>query len=271
MSKKVSQIRIQKLDGQAKRTAFDNLAGEEPLRIQIQTPSGERTTITTTMRTPGDDFNLAVGTLYSAGIIDADLVHSVKYCTDVPENEQWYNVVTVTLRGLPLRRVTPEFRPRTSACGLCGSSEIETLVGSLGRVEDSVRISKEELYGLPTRLARGQRLFQDTGGVHAVGLFQSGAPDVISEDIGRHNAFDKAIGNMLTYKRNLSGLIAVLSGRVGFEMVQKAGSIGAEMIVAVSAPTSMAAEACDRLGITLVGFTRQTSANLYTAPQRVID
>jgi FdhD protein len=240
----------------------DLLAVEEPLEIRVD---GEPLTVT--MRTPGDDIDLAAGFLYTEGLLtDLDQVHEIKLCDG--------NVAAVTTRpgGAPLRKSSRTFLT-TSACGVCGKDSIDAirvrsvfdLSTDLGTVDPAV------LTQLPARLSQAQRVFASTGGLHAAGLFTAaGELLVLREDVGRHNAVDKVAGWAL---RNgqlpLRNQVILVSGRASFELVQKAVMIGVPVLAAVSAPSSLAAELATETGLTLVGFLRGTTMNVYSGASRL--
>jgi FdhD protein len=259
------------LDGSAEpRRRPDDLAAEEPLEIRLR-----RTPLAVTMRTPGQDIDLTMGFLLTEGIIGAagDVV-TAQLCagTDAPNT---YNVVDVVLGDHVPPPVTDPSRNfyTTSSCGVCGKASIDA-VRTRSQVDvsgDPLSISARVLAALPDRLRAAQRTFDRTGGLHAAGLF---APDgdllVLREDVGRHNAVDKVIGWALREGRlPLTGHVLLVSGRASFELTQKAWMAGIPLLAAVSAPSTLAAELADEAGLTLVGFLRGSSMNVYTHPQRV--
>lgn len=251
------------------------MSTEEPLEIRIADQS-----VAVTMRTPGHDFELAVGYLFTEGILrlPGDL-REVRYCTkglgDAVAQE--YNIATVDLfvdvdAGL-FRRATVT----SSSCGLCGTDSIDHVASVIEPLDVAVgpRVRAELIVSLPEKLRDKQPQFSKTGGLHGVGLFDSsGQAVVVREDVGRHNALDKVIGERFLRAPKsepfaLTELIAVVSGRVSFEIVQKAAMARVPWLIAVGAPTSLAIAAAQRLGVTLVGFTTDSGANVYTHPQRL--
>lgn len=253
-------------------TRPDSLATEEPMEIRIHGQNQEPVPITTTMRTPGSDFELAAGLLYSEGLLrSTEDVRAIRYCDNLAQEEQLYNVVTVELTG----RYDNNHRPRnfisTSACGVCGTTAIEDLFSRCSYVGSSMTVDIDTLLKIPGLLRQGQRLFSVTGGLHCAGIFDiDGNLESIREDIGRHNALDKVIGRyFLEKKLPLSNKILGLSGRIGFELVQKAAMAQIPVIVAISAPSSLAVKTAEGLGVTLVGFTHDASANIYTHGDRI--
>jgi FdhD protein len=254
-------------DGVARRHP-DALAGEEPMEIRV---NGDAVSVT--MRTPGSDFELAMGFCLTEGLVkDASQVRAMRYC--VGEEVQEYNVVDVGL--VDRSPVDPSLRRNvytTSSCGLCGTASIEAVRKNVPDVSgDPLRVSSTVLSELPDRLRAAQRVFDRTGGLHAAGLFTADGELVrLQEDVGRHNAVDKVIGWAAIQRRlPLTGHMLMVSGRIAFEIAQKALVAGLPMVVAVSAPSSLAVELAESAGMTLVGFLRGTSMNVYTRPDRVI-
>ena len=250
----------------------DTLAAEEPMEIRV----GGRP-LTVTMRTPGDDFDLAVGFLVSEGVVRAASdVAGVRYCAGVAEDgRNTYNVVDVELAPsvpAPEASLTRSFAT-TSACGVCGKTsldEVRTQV-TWPVADDPLRIDPARLAVLPDRLRRAQRVFDRTGGLHAAGLFTADGELLhVREDVGRHNAVDKVVGQaLLAGSLPLRETILVVSGRASFELVQKAVLAGIPALAAVSAPSSLAVDLADEHGLTLVGFLRGTSMNVYAGAERV--
>jgi FdhD protein len=253
------------------RRGPDQVVTEEPLEIRL-TASGRTHRVGITMRTPGGDFELAAGLLFAERVIRRrEDVLAIRYCTD-PGVEQRFNVVTVDLAPW----VQPEVghlrtHLATAACGVCGKATLEalTMQGCVS-VETSIEVSREVLCRLPEALGRAQSTFARTGGLHAAGLFTSrGDRLVVAEDVGRHNAVDKVVGWAFLEDRDLSDAVLMVSGRAGYEIVQKAVVARIPMVCAVSAPSSLAIDVADEFGITLVGFLRGTRFNVYTHPVRV--
>ena len=241
------------------KPAFDEVITEEPLQIRVNTID-----VAVTMRTPGNDFELAAGFLVGEGHVRGkDDIAEVKYCVG-PDATQDYNVVTVALRG-PFSG-SPRATGMTASCGLCGKRSIDEVHVACEVLPSTVPIALSTLVVMPAAMREQQELFSRTGGVHAAGLFDaSGNALVVREDVGRHNAADKVIGRALLDGRlPLHGHVLVLSGRASFEMIQKAALAGVTTVVAVSAPSSLAVEAADRLGVTLVAF----GGNVYAHPER---
>ncbi|GAA1181377.1 formate dehydrogenase accessory sulfurtransferase FdhD [Ornithinimicrobium humiphilum] len=257
------------------RERADTLAGEEPLEIRI----GGRP-LSVTMRTPGHDFDLVVGFLHGEGIVRGwDDVAQVDYRSGIgADGQRDYNVVDVTLaEGVAPPDPSLERHVYTSSsCGVCGTSSIEAVrrVGVHDLTADAVSHPLAELLALPDRLREGQAVFERTGGVHAAGLFVPGDDGLtlacLREDVGRHNAVDKVVGAALRELGTpLRGAVLQVSGRASFELVQKAAMAGVPVLSAVSAPSSLAVELAEDVGMTLLGFNRGTSLNVYTGAARV--
>ena len=267
--RRVSRIRI----GEPPVSVRDALAGEEPLEIRVHGQS-----LAVTMRTPGNDFDLAAGFLVSEGVIShARELVTMKYCDGAGDDGvNRYNVLDLALApdvAPPDASVARAFFT-TSSCGLCGKASIDA-VRTTSRFElrdDVVTVAPELLVSLPARLREAQELFTSTGGLHAAALFDASTGEllVLREDVGRHNAVDKVVGWALREDRlPLRATILLVSGRASFELVQKAAMAGVAMLCAVSAPSSLAAELAQETGMTLVGFLRDPSFVIYAHAQRV--
>ena len=250
----------------------DTLAVEEPLEIRLD---GQPFQVT--MRTPGHDVDLVHGLLHSEGIVAAapDIVVA-RYCEGAgPDGRNTYNVLDVSLAATARRPPPAALRNvvTTSACGVCGTTSIDQVVRSSGyALHPGLRVPAELISAAPDRLREQQRAFDKTGGLHAAGLM---TPDGVlvcaREDVGRHNAVDKVVGwAMRQGMLPLSELILVVSGRASFELTQKAVLAGIPILVAVSAPSSLAVELAQEAGLTLVGFVRGDTMNVYTHPHRVV-
>jgi FdhD protein len=256
----------------------DQVATEEPMEIRAAGPGQRPAPVAVTMRTPGHDFDLAVGFLLTEGVIrgQAD-VAAVKYC-DLPlDREQRFNTVTVELtRPLPPDRSARPFSVNAS-CGVCGKTSIDEVTVACPALPAPTAaapaVAGSLIAGLPGRLREHQKLFDRTGGLHAAAIFDPHAEGrllAVREDVGRHNAVDKLAGHgLLSGQLPLTGLVLVVSGRVSFEIVQKAALAGLAVIVAVSAPSSLAIDAAERLGVTIAGFVRGDRFNIYTHPERI--
>lgn len=253
-------------------TRPDTLAVEEPLEIRIDDDP-----FTVTMRTPGHDLDLALGFLVGEGVLrgPGDVV-SARHCPDAavgPDGRPTFNVVTVDLAPGVTPPAPARHRLVSSACGVCGTASIDEVGArsSFPVADDPLRVPAEVLAGLPERMRQAQQVFDRTGGLHAAALFTpAGDLLCLREDVGRHNAVDKVIGWAFAEGRlPLTGLVLQVSGRASFELVQKAGMAGCPVLAAVSAPSSLAAELADELGLTLVGFSRGDRFSVYTHPERV--
>lgn len=247
----------------------DVAAAEEPLEIRLQ-----GTSFIVTMRTPGADAELAAGFLLSERIIEqaSDIV-SIRHCTDTPDAD---NVLNVMLTGsaadaLEWRLAERRQVTATSACGVCGRRSIDDLMQAIKPVRSTLRVPATLIGSLPERLRTAQRVFDATGGLHAAALFDAdGALIVAAEDVGRHNAVDKVIGSQLLHERMpLHDVLLFVSGRTSFEIVQKAVVAGIPIVAAVSAPSSLAIELARDSGVTLVGFVRDGTFNIYAGRDRI--
>jgi FdhD protein len=261
--------------GASKSVREDVLAAEEPLEIRV---GGQSLAIT--MRTPGNDIDLAAGFLVSEGVIsNGEQFAAARYCAGATdEGLNTYNVLDVTLApgvAAPDPSLQRNFFT-TSSCGLCGKASIDAVrtTSAYTAESDALRIEAALLTTFPDRLREQQAVFEKTGGLHAAALFDgvSGELLVLREDVGRHNAVDKVIGwatreNLLP----LRGTVLMVSGRASFELMQKASMAGIPMLAAVSAPSSLAAELAGELGITLVGFLRGDSMVIYSGAERVLE
>lgn len=259
-------------DGVRSTSRPDTLAVEEPLEVRVGGVS-----VTVTMRTPGDDFDLALGTLLTDGVLrSAADVRQLMHCLDEDESgSPTYNVVDVTL--------APGVRPdldrsarsgyQSSACGVCGKTSIESIraTSPYAVADDALLVSPEVVASLPEALRARQKVFDKTGGLHAAGLFTAtGEVVVVREDVGRHNAVDKVIGAAAREGRlPLTGHLLAVSGRASFELVQKAVMAGVPALVAVSAPSSLAVELALDRGLTLVGFARPPRLTVYAGGHRL--
>jgi FdhD protein len=253
----------------------DVLAVEEPLEIRL----GELS-FSVTMRTPGDDFDLVAGFLVSEGIIwEPSQLISERFCSGEDENGvQTFNVVDAQLRPDVQRPDTGRNVYTSSSCGICGTDSIEAVRKSSRHSpkKDDVTIPVRALAALPDRLREAQAVFDKTGGVHAAGLFRihdDGSTELLClrEDVGRHNAVDKVVGWALrSGMLPLKGTVLQVSGRASFELVQKAAMAGIPVLAAVSAPSSLAVELAEESGITLAGFSRGLSLNVYAGRDRIV-
>ncbi|HBO54315.1 formate dehydrogenase accessory sulfurtransferase FdhD [Janibacter terrae] len=288
MGRMTQRLRVERL-GERPARRIESVAVEEPLEIRVAAlpdrgvPAGgnplrpESTTVTTTMRLPGDDFDLALGHLVAEGLIaDGDAVATMMHCTDTgPDGSPTFNVVEVTLAaGVSLRRpITERTEIATSACGVCGSTSVDDLLAALPHSPstDETRVELDAIHAGMDAMRTRQKVFEATGGVHAAALL---APDgellVVREDIGRHNAVDKVIGWAAREGGlPLRGHTLLVSSRAGFEIAQKAAVAGVPVLACVSAATTLAIEVAERSGLTLLGFVRGDRATAYAHARRI--
>ncbi|GAB4100620.1 formate dehydrogenase accessory sulfurtransferase FdhD [Sinomonas halotolerans] len=266
------------------RTREDVLVVEEPLEIRLGggagAAAGGAMSYSVTMRTPGDDFDLVAGFLVSEGVVwEKGQILAERFCAGEDEDgRQTFNVVEAQLHPGVALPETGRNVYTSSSCGICGTDSIESVrrSGHHSPADDDVRLTPELVASLPDRLREGQALFSKTGGVHAAGLFrvtEDGADAelvCLREDVGRHNAVDKVVGWALREGRlPLRGTVLQVSGRASFELVQKAAMAGIPVLAAVSAPSSLAADLAETSGVTLVGFSRGTSFNVYAGHSRI--
>jgi FdhD protein len=253
--------------GREAAAATDVAAAEEPLEIRLDGQS-----FVVTMRTPGADPDLAAGFLLSEQIVRAaGDIADIRHC---PPND---NILYVTLADHAAMRAAEAMNGRrhvtaTSACGVCGRRSIDDLMTGTRKVESMMSVGRQVIVGLPAALRAAQRAFDQTGGLHAAGLFDAeGTLIRIAEDVGRHNAVDKVLGAELRAGRlPLSDRLLFVSGRTSFEIIQKAVMAGVAIVAAVSAPSSLAIDLARDAELTLIGFVRGSSFNIYAARERVL-
>ena len=249
----------------------DWLATEEPLEIRVQGPAQEAVSVAVTMRTPGNDHELAVGFLYAEGLIRSGAEIVSIDSGPVLQKEQPCNIVTVRLsHSFDLAPLKRNFYA-TSSCGICGKASLEQIAVHCAPVAPGPVLAHSVLVGLSATLRQAQPVFEQTGGLHASGLFDvTGQLLSLREDVGRHNAVDKLVGQMvLAGEMPLAERILLVSGRTSFEIMQKAAMARVPIVCAVSAPSSLAVEVARRFSMTLVGFLRDHSFNVYTHPERI--
>jgi FdhD protein len=269
----VARVRALAVDAGAKVERPDVLAAEEPMEIRVEGDGQRAVPVAVTMRTPGSDFELAAGFLYTEGLISSrDEVRRVSYCEDLEPDEQHYNVVTVELgRPFDASALRRNFFANSS-CGICGKATLDDVEVHCAPIAPGPVVQGDAITAMPDTLRQAQRVFEQTGGLHAAGLFAPGGKLLaLREDVGRHNAVDKIVGQgLLAGDLPLSERVLQVSGRIGFEIVQKAARAGIPVITAVGAPSSLAVEAAERMGMTLVGFVREQRFNVYTHPERIL-
>ncbi len=263
-----SPARILAISGETREEREDALAREEPLEIRVQGVA-----IAVVMRTPGDDEDLGLGFLLTERLVrSAAEVTSIRHCSTVTDPDSEENVILVGLAdgvSPPLEKARRSFFA-SSSCGICGKATIEAALSHGAPVSAHLRVSASVLVGLPASLRVEQSAFDATGGIHAAGLFDAGGARLfVREDVGRHNAVDKIVGAAARAGVEPAGTVLLVSGRVGFEIVQKAAAFGIPVVAGISAPTSLAVKFADALGVTVVGFLRGASMNVYTHAARV--
>jgi FdhD protein len=276
----VFNVKVDRFSENQTERKIDLVAVEEPLEIRLGFGKKEervQRAITVTMRTPGNDYELATGLLFNEGIIKSyDDIADIHFCQDTGKQEEAENVVRVELAY----EITPNLLPlernfyTNSSCGVCGKTSIDSL-----EIRDCAIIppakpvlSRATLTSLPEKLRKSQSVFEYTGGLHASALFRpDGDLVIMREDIGRHNALDKLIGAMVFERKiPLYNYLLLVSGRASFELVQKSVVAGIPIMAAVGAPSSLAVDLAERFGITLVGFLKENYFNIYSHPSRVI-
>ncbi len=248
----------------------DKLTGEEPAQISVVDANGLRLDVAVTMRTPGQDEELAVGFLVSESLITQASVARITFGDPLDASQPENHISVHLTSAFDAARIPTRTTVATASCGICGKASIDDVVQRLGCVQPIIRIDHDALLELPAQLRKAQSIFGETGGLHAaanVAVAPSGALSItaVREDVGRHNAVDKLVGEAaLRHALPLSGALLLLSGRCSFELVQKAAAAGFGAIACVGAPSSLAVETAERLGICLIGFLREGSFNAYT-------
>jgi FdhD protein len=264
-------VRVCAVDGDTARDRPDKVVTEEPMEIRLHGPGQEPAALAVTMRTPGNDFELAIGFCVTEGLLRSpDELDTVAYCL-AGKGEQEFNIVTVRLRHpVDLDGHQRAFVANAS-CGLCGKTTLDDVEHRCDQVGAGPVVARSVIASLPSALRDAQAVFDATGGLHAAARFTSaGEVIAVREDVGRHNAVDKLVGHAaLERELPLGDDILMVSGRVSFEIVQKAAMAGLPIVCAVSAPSSLAVDAARRFGQTLVGFVRGDGANVYTHPERL--
>ena len=269
----VTRFKVEVLDGERTSRREDVVVTEEPLELRLEWPGRPPEPLVVTMRTPGSDFELAAGFCLGEGFaVRPDAIKTVAYCTDVKlTREQQFNTVTITFDGPPDREPPQRYGVTSAACGVCGQQSLDELADRDYAPVDPVEVPLDVVLRLPDLLREAQPTFGRTGGLHAAGLFTAtGDKVIVKEDVGRHNAVDKVVGWTVLNQRSRKGLVLVVSGRAGYEIIQKAAAAGLGMIVAVGAPSSLAVDLARQFDITLAGFTRGNRCVLYSAPTRIL-
>jgi len=266
-SRRVQVLRL--AEGVARRVP-DRVVHEEPLEIRLGAAP-----VAVVMRTPGQDLELVTGFLVTEGVVErAEQIHSVRHCSQATEPAAEDNVVRVTLAAdvpVDVERLRRNLFA-SSSCGICGKASLDRVLATAAPLEeDPARFSAARLLSLPEQMRASQRVFEQTGGLHAAGLFDPGGRlQVVREDVGRHNAVDKVIGWAARAGRlPLRGHALLVSGRVSFEVVQKALAARIPLVAAVSAPSSLAVSLAEASGMALVGFLRAPCLNVYAGSRRI--
>ena len=266
-----SAVQVVAVDANGSVRRPDRLVTEEPMEIRVHGPGEEPAPLVVTMRTPGNDFELAVGFCVTEGVIsDPDELGEVAYCVG-PGGDQQFNVVTLRLRHPVVGSLRRRAFVSTASCGLCGKTALDDLEVRCEAVAPGPTVPASTIRALPRHLGEAQAVFDVTGGLHAAATFDAeGRLAVAREDVGRHNALDKLVGEAFLARRlPLSQKMLMVSGRLSFELVQKAAVAGIPILCAVSAPSSLAVKVADRFGQTLVGFVRDDRFNIYSHPGRI--
>lgn len=277
-----ANVAVRAADGRAFR---DHLAVEEPLEIRLGLRDGGHRAISITMRTPGDDAELAAGFLFTEGIIKSpEQIKQIRHCglkigkkNGILDRAADLNSNTIRVdlaedSSVDLKKLERHFYT-TSSCGVCGKSSIDALRSEAKPIDyNGLEVTGEIVNSLPQKLRKAQSVFEQTGGLHASALFDAnGQIDIVREDVGRHNALDKVIGRkLLDSKLPLSDTILLVSGRASFELVQKALMAGIPVMAAVGAPSSLAVELAREYGMTLIGFVRNGRFNVYCGEERLL-
>jgi FdhD protein len=267
----VTTTRIVAVRGSELEYRADRVVGEEPLEIRAAGPGQEPVAVAVTMRTPGFEDELAAGFLRTEGLIDGPEILRFQH-GDPAAMSQPDDQVTVHLaRAFDATRVAERHFVATASCGICGKASLDEVEVRSAPIPDGPIVSRSVILALPNLLRAAQRAFDETGGLHAAGLVTPGGELLaLREDVGRHNALDKLVGSqVLERAMPLHDRLLVVSGRVSFEIIQKAAVAGIPIVAAVSAPSDLAVEAADRLGVTLVGFLRGDGFNVYAHDERV--
>jgi FdhD protein len=272
IERQATRVRVTAYRGGTIEERDDRLSGEEPLAIRAAGPGEAPVDVAVTMRTPGSERELAAGFLRTEGLIDDSTPIDRFTFADPATNSRPDDEITVHLaHPFDASTVAERHFVATASCGICGKASLDEVEVRADPIPPGPVIEPATLLGLPDTLRAAQAVFEHTGGLHAAGLF---APDgslvVLREDVGRHNALDKLVGSqLLAGALPLHDRIVLVSGRASFELVQKAAVAGVPILAAVSAPSDLAVQAADRLGVTLVGFLRGDGFNVYAHPQRI--
>jgi len=272
MERQATRVRVTSYRADVAEEREDRLAGEEPLAIRVAGPGQMPVDVAITMRTPGHEAELAVGFLRTEGLIDDRTEITAITTGDSATLAKPDDEITVHLATtFDASRIAARHFVATASCGICGKASLDEVEVRSAPIPDGPVVDPSTLISLPGTVRDAQAVFEHTGGLHAAGLFDpDGRLITLREDVGRHNALDKLIGSqVMAGALPLHGRIVLLTGRAGFELVQKAAVAGAPIVAAVSAPTDLAVEAAERLGVTLVGFLRGDGFNVYARADRI--
>jgi FdhD protein len=272
IERRATRVTVTAVRGSDVRSRDDRLAGEEPMAIRVAGPGQAPIDVAVTMRTPGHEAELAVGFLHAEGLLaGVDEVAGVETGNPGSLAQPDDEVLVRLNRPFDAAEVADRHFAVSSSCGICGKAALDDVHVRAAPIPDGPVIAPEVLWSLPARLREAQAVFEATGGLHAAGLFEAdGTLVAVREDVGRHNALDMLIGSrLLAGELPLHGRIVLVSGRAGFELVQKSAVAGVPVLAAVSAPSDLAVEAAEQLGMTLVGFLRGDGFNVYSHPERV--
>jgi FdhD protein len=272
LARRATRVTVTTVRGAEVRTRDDRLAGEEPMAIRVAGPGQAPVDVAVTMRTPGHEAELAAGFLYAEGLVhDRDEIAGIETGNPGAIAQPDDEVLVRLARPFDPALLAARHFAVSSSCGICGKAALDDIHIRAAPIPDGPVVGPEVLWSLPARLREAQAVFEATGGLHAAGLFEpDGSLVAMHEDIGRHNALDKLIGSrLLAGELPLHGRIILVSGRAGFELVQKAAVAGGPILAAVSAPSDLAVEAAGQLGMTLVGFLRGDGFNVYSRPDRI--
>jgi FdhD protein len=270
-TRQVTSTRVVAVRGSSLEYRGDRVVGEEPLEIRAAGPGQEPVAVAVTMRTPGFEEELAVGFLRTEGLIEGPEILRTTFGDPAAMNQPDDQVTVHLARAFDASRIAERHFVATASCGICGKASIDEIAIRTGPIPDGPVVRRSVILALPDLLRAAQRAFDETGGLHAAALFSpTGELLALREDVGRHNALDKLVGSqVLARAMPLHGRLLMVSGRVSFEIVQKAAVAGVPIVCAVSAPSDLAIETADRLGVTLIGFLRGDGFNVYAHDDRL--
>jgi FdhD protein len=270
-TRQVTTTRVVAVRGTSLEFRGDRVVGEEPLEIRAAGPGQDPVAVAVTMRTPGHEDELAIGFLRTEGLVDGPEIIRTTTGDPAAMNQPDDQVTVHLARLFDASKVAERHFVATASCGICGKASLDEIAVRSDPIPDGPVVERRVILALPDLLRAAQRAFDETGGLHAAGLFSpTGELLALREDVGRHNALDKLVGSQVLAKAMpLHGRILMVSGRVSFEIVQKAAVAGVPILCAVSAPSDLAIEAADRLGVTLVGFLRGDGFNVYAHDERI--